>query len=100
MLFMWFSHDIVLVSIGCVALEGNSHGVAFFVKFHLPYVRPFLEFVLVFLESYWISWIGNTSRQLSANRRSLEVIPIGRSVMKDRKSSELTIIPWLGVGES
>ena len=43
----------MIVNIDCVITENDSFGVAFFsVKFHLPYVRPFLECVQVFLESY------------------------------------------------
>ena len=34
----------MIASIDCVATECNSNGVEFFgVKFHLPFVRPFLS---------------------------------------------------------
>ena len=52
----------MIVSIYCIATESNSHGVASFgVKFQLPYVKLFVEFVQVFMGSYWISWVGNGS---------------------------------------
>ena len=64
----------MIVSINFVMTQNYSLGVAFFsVKFQLPYVRPFLEFVQVFLESYGISWVGNGSVKESRPQKKTEL---------------------------
>ena len=87
----------MVVGVDRITTEGYSHGVAFVdVKFHLPQVEPFMSLS----RSSWsarlsaVLEIDLLMRKSSAKRWSLDVIPVGRSLMNVRKSNGLRTVTW------